>query len=371
MTDESEPSRAIKAEMTKEERRLKRQPKNKSKKEGKKVGSTGTKTDDPQKLVKRLSENKRELLSFVVKVNKLYEEVLDGKPPFMTFVLIGMQSSGKSTFMERILNSVVNIVQEGTGTRCPLDVTCILDESCDEPNGDLSGEELESPGTKLSVEAVFQRITDHNKVLANKDCFSTKALKLVYRAKNVQNMRFVDTPGIIVTKSSDGKDNREDIKGILRKEMAKPNTKLCVLLAPTEISNNYIIEFLDESLDGGREAWIENATFLMTKFDKQAEDSRSASKANSFFQDYTKEGIYPHLVMTPVSTTRYSSTVDTMCVILVISASHACRHSFRLSKWRIYPRKNCLKSGSIFLLSRIAMKKRPLRIGMESTSVFV
>lgn len=110
-------------------------------------------------------------------------------------------------------------------------------------------------------------------------------------------MRFVDTPGIISNKST-GKDNRQDIKMILNSEMQKPNTKLCVLLEPKEFATNPIVDFCDESL-GGRTKWINNATFLMTKFDKQLEDSRTGSKANNFFKEFHNNQCHPHLVITP------------------------------------------------------------------------
>ena len=294
MSIDGEP--VTKASMSKAERKAQRlERKEKSKKENGKIVSKDDSNRD--KFISHLSKNPNELLKFVVKINKLYEEELKMDAPFMTWVLIGMQSSGKSTFMERLLNAVLNIVQEGTGTRCPLDVTCIHDEKCTQPSSDLSGDELDAPGEALSNEAVFHRITEHNKYLANLDKFSTKPLKLVYRAQNVQNMRFVDTPGIISNQST-GKDNREDIKAILKKEIAKPNTKLCVLLEATEFAKNPIIDFLDESLDG-REGWINDAKFLMTKFDKQMEDSRTPNKANTFFSEFLRNRVVPHLVITP------------------------------------------------------------------------
>jgi len=299
----------------KEQRRIKRQEReerwrnesdnNGGQAEAKTNGSSSRTTsgasavaEQRKKLVQFLSKNETELLDFVIKVNTLYEDKLKKPAPFMTFVLVGMQSSGKSTFMERLLNAVVNIVQEGTGTRCPLDVTCINDTSCSEPRADLSGPELDAGGGEgLAIDSVFELITGHNKKLADEDRFSTESLKLVYRSNDVQNMRFVDTPGII-TNQSKGSDNREDIKSILRKEIGKSNTKLCVLLEATEFSKNPIIDFLDNSLDG-RDEWKSKATFLMPKFDKQMEDSRTASKANSFFTEFTELGIYPHLVVTP------------------------------------------------------------------------
>ncbi len=156
------------------------------------------------KFARLLAQDEDVLLSFVAKINKLYQEILRRPAPFVSFVICGMQSSGKSTIMERFLNAPLNIVQEGTGTRCPLDTTCIHDSSLKEPKCELSGEELHDSwaGMDLTTEEVFTAITEHNKWLAEEDKFSTKPLTLVYRASNVQNMRFVDTPGIIANKVS-------------------------------------------------------------------------------------------------------------------------------------------------------------------------
>jgi Dynamin family len=255
--------------------------------------------DDDDRFATMLSRNEDELLQFVAKVNKVYQENLKRPAPFMTFVLCGMQSAGKSTIMERFLGSALNIVQQGTGTRCPLDSTCIHDSTCVEPRCELSGDELpeDQHGETLAVHEVFERITEHNRKLGAEDRFSTVPLYLVFHSASVQNMRFVDTPGIISNKST-GKDNREDIKTILRSEMRKPNTKLCVLLEPKEFATNPILNFCDESL-GGRDKWIRNATFLMTKFDKQLDDVRTATKANEFFDEFFQNDCFPYLVITP------------------------------------------------------------------------
>jgi len=253
---------------------------------------------DKQK-VDLLMNDEEKLINFVAKVNKVYQEKLKRPAPFMTFVICGMQSTGKSTIMERFMGSVLNIVQEGTGTRCPLDTTCIHDESAIEPRCELNGEELRTGdgGDKLTMEQVFQSITQHNRQLAAKDTFSTKPLHLVVRSQNVQNLRFVDTPGIISNKGT-GTDNREDIKEIIVSTMKKPNTKLCVLLEPKEYATNSIIDFCDETFET-RDRWINQSIFLMTKFDKQLEDSRTGSKANNFLKEYRANNIYPHLVITP------------------------------------------------------------------------
>jgi hypothetical protein len=77
---------------------------------------------------------------------------------------------------------------------------------------------------------------------------------------------------------------------ILRSEMRKSNTRLCVVLEPKEFQTNPIISFCDETKS--RDKWITNAIFLMTKFDKQLEDSRMGSKANAFFhQNFVMKNI--------------------------------------------------------------------------------
>ena len=59
--------------------------------------------DSDRQIVQRLMKNEDELLNFVAKVNQVYEENLKKSAPFMTFVICGMQSAGKSTVMERFM----------------------------------------------------------------------------------------------------------------------------------------------------------------------------------------------------------------------------------------------------------------------------
>ena len=137
-------------------------------------------------------------------------------------------------------------------------------------------------------------------MLAQKDTFSSESLKLIYRANNVQNMCFVDTPGIISNKGV-GQDNREAIKKILRDTMKKPRSKLCVLVEPKEFSTNAIVDFCDETFQSspnGRD-WKADAIVIMTKYDKNLEDSRTTSKANKFFSEYHELGIFPYVSITP------------------------------------------------------------------------
>jgi hypothetical protein len=80
--------------------------------------------------------------------------------------------------------------------------------------------------------------------------------------------------------------------------MSKENTKLCVLLEPKEFATNFIVDFCDDTFGASRE-WMEKTIFLMTKYDKQIEDSRTGSKANKFFKEFFDNKCFPYLTITP------------------------------------------------------------------------
>ena len=150
-------------------------------------------------------------------------------------------------------------------------------------------------------------------------------------------MRFVDTPGIITTKGT-GKDNRSDIKDILRKSMKRPNTMLCVLMEPKEFSTNQIFDFCDDTFPKPKRNWMEDSIFLMTKFDKQLADSRSGSKANKFFREF--------LVMVS---------------ILILSLHPHCQR-------KISHKTNCLKNAKSSWTLQRRKKIISLKIGCLNTT---
>ena len=73
-------------------------------------GSNNAADEKFTKFAKLLSQNEDDLLTFVADINKLYQDKLNKPAPFVTFVICGMQSSGKSTIMERFMNAPVSIV---------------------------------------------------------------------------------------------------------------------------------------------------------------------------------------------------------------------------------------------------------------------
>ena len=67
---------------------------------------SGVVSDIPDdKFADLLKRNEDQLLAFVAQVNHVYQENLKKDAPFMIFMFCGMQSAGKSTIMERFMNT--------------------------------------------------------------------------------------------------------------------------------------------------------------------------------------------------------------------------------------------------------------------------
>ena len=241
-----------------------------------------------------------EVMIFRGNVEKLYQEKLHEPAPLSTFVMVGMQSSAKSTFVERMANVPINVVKQGTGTRCPIDITCVRDETCVEAVASLSGSELARryPGTNLKIVDAFGRINQHNEMLENQGRFSTHRVELTVRWAQAKTMRLVDLPGVIDNTIEGHVDNREDIKTILRHELKSKHAQLVVMLEPTEYEKNPIFQILDSAFDGKRSQWHKRSIFVMSKFDRLMNDLQSGNRANDFFTKYQEAGVLPYLLYT-------------------------------------------------------------------------
>ena len=107
----------------------------------------------------------------------------------------------------------MKIVAEGTRTRRPLYITCIDDKDVISLECELTGcEQCEIEGTTImEVADVFNQVRKHTREYVG-DGLSCEAIRLKVRSNMGSNVIFVDLPGIITTKTVDGKDNRESIK---------------------------------------------------------------------------------------------------------------------------------------------------------------
>ena len=86
--------------LTAGERRQKRKQKRDDKRDAKPKAGEYVEVAD-ERFAELLAKKEDILIGLVAQINKVYEDMLKRQAPFMTFVLCGMQSAGKSTIMEQ------------------------------------------------------------------------------------------------------------------------------------------------------------------------------------------------------------------------------------------------------------------------------
>lgn len=200
-----------------------------------------------------------------------------------------------------MINLPLNIVQSGTGSRCPVDITCSNEGDNHDVRVTIMGNEFNEGKEEVHVEVstAFASINTHQQKLNAQQRFSNEPLRVKIQRGDIKPCRVVDLPGIISNKSTGEVDHREEIKDMIRTIMTDPRARLCVVLEAKEYDTNPIIDFLDESFPKGRESWIRQAIFVMPKFDNLVKDTRTASRANKFFEKFFQNGIVPYLMYTP------------------------------------------------------------------------
>lgn len=112
------------------------------------------------------------------------------------------------------------------------------------------------------------------------------------------------------------------------------------VLIPCPFSHpGLLADFCDETFHN-RAEWSKDAIILMTKFDKQLEDSRSGSKANNFFKEYHDNGLFPYLTITP-TLTREDLSADLLYAERTnLLETATSREEEKFDEWRAMHAKN-------------------------------
>eukprot|EP00741_Cyanophora_paradoxa_P017235 tig00020961_g16647.t1 len=143
----------------------------------------------------------------------------DSNHPIPRFVCCGMQSRGKSSFLEFILQRPFNFISQGTATRCPVYLTLHKGPS---PTGRSDYCMFQAfPGAQQEVvtfEQLRGKVGDRMREIGTVSRFTHDAIQIeVYDAK--VDAILVDTPGML----QDGNDGKEDIDRIVVKELLDRN----------------------------------------------------------------------------------------------------------------------------------------------------
>lgn len=199
-----------------------------------------------------------------------------GSLPVPVLCTVGMQSAGKTTFIEALIGFRIGTTCAGTGTRCP--VRYILKDG--EPHFAVSGKRLKE---RCEIQMEVER---HMESLALKpkesDRFSREELKVEITDHGLPLLDMTDLPGLKA--KGEGAD---EIKAVVRFYVQSQSARPVVLVKATEsVETQADVELLR---DVGIDAKKGNATFVVNYFNDQLYKFSKTSELNEYCRAYARE----------------------------------------------------------------------------------
>lgn len=153
-----------------------------------------------------------------------------------SIVVIGSQSSGKSSVLEAIVGHEFLPKGSNMVTRRPIELTLV-----NTPNGE--SEYGEFPSLKLGKITDFSQVqrtlTDLNLAVPDSDCVSDDPIQLRICSPNVPDLSLIDLPGYIQVASHDQPPElKQKISDLCDKYIQPPNVILAISAADVDLANS-------------------------------------------------------------------------------------------------------------------------------------
>ena len=209
--------------------------------EGEGEGESGEQHHGPQP---GSSEELMLLTRKLIEVRNILKEVdHDGDQLVLpSIVVIGSQSSGKSSVLESIVGHEFLPKGNNMVTRRPIELTLVHVSPGDVPPDGIV-EYGEFPGTGMGKVTDFMRIQkvlyDLNMAVPANECVSDKPIELHIHSPHVPDLSLIDLPGYVQLSSMDQPEElREKIAGLCEKYIQEPNIILAVCAADVDLANS-------------------------------------------------------------------------------------------------------------------------------------
>ncbi|KAJ7227045.1 P-loop containing nucleoside triphosphate hydrolase protein [Mycena pura] len=154
-----------------------------------------------------------------------------------SIVVIGSQSSGKSSVLESIVGHEFLPKGNNMVTRRPLELTLVHTSSTDAVEyGEFPALGL---GKITDFAAIQRTLTDLNMAVPASDAISPEPIDLRIYSPNVPDLTLIDLPGYIQLASMDQPDSlKEKITTLCEKYIREPNIVLAVCAADVDLANS-------------------------------------------------------------------------------------------------------------------------------------
>ncbi|TIC27109.1 hypothetical protein E3Q11_02707 [Wallemia mellicola] len=154
-----------------------------------------------------------------------------------SIVVIGSQSSGKSSVLEAIVGHEFLPKGNNMVTRRPIELTLIHTPDSNKEYGEFPS--LSSYGKLEDFGAIQKILTDLNLSVPSSECVSDKPIDLRIYSPHVPDLTLIDLPGYVQIAGLDQPDNlREQISILCEKYIKTPNIILAVCAADVDLANS-------------------------------------------------------------------------------------------------------------------------------------
>ncbi|KAF0974485.1 hypothetical protein FDP41_006517 [Naegleria fowleri] len=232
-----------------------------------------------QLLLSQLQGNSKDNKQLYEAFNNLQTVVNEHKMKFEApeLVVVGMQSDGKSSFVEALLGFQFNTVDTQIGTRRPLILQMTNDPSAEKPICNFFKEatpsEIEEEPTP--VPDLEKEIRKRTEDLCGKSNVNSRPIVLRVRYKYCANLTIFDTPGF---RKGEQDPLAERIHKIVMNTI-KPQNRIIIALEQSTVEwCNTQVRPLIKQVDPNYERTI----FVVTKFNNRNNQFRDAKEANDY-----------------------------------------------------------------------------------------
>lgn len=193
-----------------------------------------TSSDDEQRqpnLLMNLTRKLIEIRSILVSIDQSESLALP------SIVVIGSQSSGKSSVLEAIVGHEFLPKGNNMVTRRPIELTLVHTPHTTAEYGVFPS--LPSYGKIDDFGAIQKILTDQNLSVPASECVTDEAIDLRIYSPHVPDLTLIDLPGYVQISGMDQPDNlRESISGLCEKYIKPPNVILAVCAADVDLANS-------------------------------------------------------------------------------------------------------------------------------------
>jgi len=207
-----------------------------------------------------VSKKTMRLYLHLMKINdelSRFQEDKDKKAiPISSFVLLGLQSAGKTSVLNVLIGCYAGFSSADTATRCIVEYTLKHNPQIEKTRFMVDGDSVQDLGKRLGE--IFKLIAK-----TEESGFSTTPCKVVIEGKDIMNLMFIDTPGFTPV----NKEKNENITRIISPVLQQRENIFIIVSKDGDTSDN------DPTLDTLKPLFTENiewrqqAIFIMTGAD--------------------------------------------------------------------------------------------------------